>query len=129
MSVPGSALQNFSNGLFVRHHTPFHALEKLHAFLARPNAINGQNRDSLITGGRLIGVDARGENGIHMRWVSILTVYEFCPQCQTNLLERATGLEPALRDGLPTGLENQRATLTPRPRLGTIVAHFGALFC
>ncbi len=31
-------------------------------------------------------------------------------------LERATGLEPALRDGLPTGLENQRATLTPRPR-------------
>lgn len=30
-------------------------------------------------------------------------------------VERATGLEPALRDGLPTGFENQRATLTPRP--------------
>ena len=56
-------------------------------------------------------------------------LYAAARRSQTNLLERATGLEPALRDGLPTGLENQRATLTPRPRLGTIVAHFGALFC
>lgn len=31
-------------------------------------------------------------------------------------LERATGIEPAQRDGVPNGLENHRATITLRPR-------------